>query len=247
LPAYPQGAMALEGNTVLQGAKTLRFTGGRYFQFFGFGSSAGGMSTIIATYNNPDLLMRAFYGESEAALLGSVFVGDYSAWDQKPGKDNCQEYGSMVAAINPSGNANLSGVWTLRVDALCAETVNGMPLVIGETIGNPVPPHQAGQPISVFQTTLPFAFSAYPFINANGDPFDIFMGMSMGPAGFFAMASGSNTAQLAGFFDPDTSVLAGQLLGKLPAPGGSVCTVQTGKGSFVAIIDRSVIVPQPPH
>lgn len=236
LPTHPSGGLGLQGAVVLEGAQTLEFMGGRYFQLYGQGASMDGVSGIILTYTDPDFL-DPFFGQSQAMAQGGIYLGDYLGFDHAT-TPACTEEGAALIAVNSIGNADLSGVWTLRLDAACEEPG----VFVGETITNAVLPGDLG-PVSVYKT-LAF-FIGWPFTNADGDVFQTFAGTSIGNAGVFILQDPGNAtlAQLIGTYDKAAGTIAGQIIGSLPAAGANVCTVT--QGTWFAIINGAIAVGPP--
>lgn len=96
------GTMGLSPAVVLEGAQSLSVTGGRYFQLYGQGAAGDGFSGIVLTYNDPDFL-NPFFGQTQAMLQGSVYLGDYLAFDNAT-VPNCIEQGNVMISVNPVGN-----------------------------------------------------------------------------------------------------------------------------------------------
>jgi hypothetical protein len=220
--------------TALEETLSLQITGGHYFQLYGQGASAGGVTAAVLMYTDPDL-QHLFQGESSAVFQGGIFLGNYKAYDDVV-NTACAEEGQLVVAPNNKGNADISGVWYLTLDATCDEAGDS----VHAAIGNPLPPHAAGDPVSM--ANVFGAFAGYPF-SLNGDVMTNIFGLTLGKAGLVSMSSGVGPVQLVGAYDKASGVFAGQILGVLPLSGGGTCTVSSG--TFVAVIDSTVLVPLP--
>lgn len=236
LPLYPTGTIAPAATVVLEGTQSLKITGGRFFQLYGQYSTSQGVTGAFLDYVGSNPLIP-FFGQTQALRMGGMYLGDYMGFDNAT-LPTCTERGNALFAIKPSGNADLSGHWTLRLNAACQEPG----VFIGETIAD-VPPFAAGDPVSIFRNLL--IFGGYPFATADGDLIDSVLGTSMGTAGMMMLQStGEGTeAQLIGNYDPTTGVFAGQIMGALPAAGANTCTVTAGQ--FMAFIDKSAPIPPP--
>lgn len=259
-PGNPQGAMYLSDRVALEGEKSLRFMGGRYFLLDGQGATMDGVSGAALYLTDPDL-EDGFFGDIWAAQQGSILAGDYSGWDTPVEAPDCNEEGMVLFASDLHGNADVSGNWTLRLDAVCEETTEpGVHLRVGETIGNTL---GVARVLNAFIGT-PF-YIGEPPVNQNTQArqeqpvpnmIAIFAGLSMGDVAFMYLVSGDlgqqdqelapvsapPMAQMVGTYYPSIGVYSGQLRGVLPYQGG-VCTIQDGV--FTAIIDDSVFVEPP--
>ncbi|HUT52288.1 MAG TPA: hypothetical protein VM658_02755 [bacterium] len=229
----PGSSFGPQAGVVLEGTQSLGITGGRYFQLYGQGATMNGISALVLTYADPSL--PPFFGQSQAAFLGGIYLGDYLAYDNAVAT-TCSEQGQLLIAPNNSGNADISGVWYLTLDASCDDGDS-----VHVAIGNPLPPHAAGDPVSVanaFGTFVGYGFSI------NGDPITNIFGLTLGNAGVISMSYGPASAQLVGGYDKSSGVFAGQILGAIPKGGGlGVCAVTSG--TFLALIDSTVYVPPP--
>jgi hypothetical protein len=223
LPAQMQGSLAVDNGVVHSGAGSLRFGGGSYFVLYGQGGSAGGSSSIVLTYTEPNAL-TPFYGQTQAIKQNGTYVGNYLGFDSSV-TPACSEAGSAIISIAPEGNADLAGNWTIQLLAACQQPglgfagPGGVPVYFGTTTVAP----QA------------MAFAGAPFVSAFGDAVDTFQGQSMGEAGFFLLGSSAvgTGAVLVGTYDESTGVFSGQVTGTLPEIG-QVCTVTAGQ--FIAFI-----------
>lgn len=235
-PTHPRGTFGLEAGVVLEGTQSLGVTGGRYFQLYGQGASSGGVSGLVLTYADPNPL-DPFFGQTQAMFQGGVYQGDYLGYDNGVAPA-CTEQGQALIAANNAGNADISGVWYLTLDAQCQDGQ-----IVHTVAGNPAPPHAAGDPVSI--ASVMGAFQGYDFTTADGDLFNNIIGMTLGKAGVLMMSYGGNSAQLVGGYDKASGVFAGLVMGALPENGGpGVCVVT--QGQFVAVIDGAVFVPPPP-
>jgi len=228
LPLDPSGGFASAPGLIAGSTFSMKATGGTWFQLYAQGASAGEFSGQIMTYTDP---VPDFIGETKAIARQSAYMGDYYAHenDSMPG---CEEFGSALISVNPSGNADLSGVWTLRVEMLC-----GGSLAWGETVGSPGG-HLAGDPVSVYRQMM--AFGGYPFTTASGANINSMQGLTLGDAGVFLLSSAGTDTQLFGAYDRGSGVFAGQMAGTWPTPFGTCTIIQ---GQFTAYVDESVFVP----
>jgi len=234
VPDSQTGQVVLQDQVVLEGANTLMATGGRYFLLSGFAAAMDGINgaALNLAYGGLD----PYYGQIGGADAFGVGVlqGIYEGWNMPLHDPECVEFGQAMIQRAPAGAVDVSGRWTLRLDAVCEEPG----VLVGETI----------KPVDV--SRLLFAFMGNP-VPTKGGQLVIPAGFSMGNFAAMSLILASdpaNMAQLFGVYDPETGILAGQIMGVLPAPGGGLCTVAADSegmplSSFVAFIDDTVFVP----
>jgi hypothetical protein len=244
LPLYPSGSIGLVDDALNPGNLRLMIEGGRYYNIYGTGASMDGFSGAVLNYTFVDELdpldPATFFGQSLAMQLGSMFFGRYEGFDSLVDQ-NCYEEGYVLISMNPAGDADLSGVWTLQVDAPCGPPNEGDSVhwIIGPPAYPPIP---GLDPVSVGKVSSNI-YLGYPFTSPDGDSFPFMAGLTMGSVGIVSLsAETGESAQMFGSYDRSTGVFAGQLMGSLPLPAGE-CNV--AKGAFMAIIDKSVDVPPP--
>jgi hypothetical protein len=240
LPLKPSGSIGLVDDALNPGNFRLMIEGGRHYNIYGQGASMGGFSGAVLNYYyiDPDPTLN-FFGQSMVGQQGSMFFGTFEGFDSDK---NCKEYGYALISVNSTGDADLSGIWTLQMDALCGAPNDGdsVHLIIGTTADPPVP---GLDPVSVYKVSSNI-YLGYPFTSPAGDYFTFMAGLTMGSAGIVSLsAETGESVQMFGSYDRSTGVFAGQLMGTLPLAAGQ-CDIE--QGVFMAIIDKSVDVPPPP-
>ncbi|MFO8056580.1 MAG: hypothetical protein R6V10_04725 [bacterium] len=223
-PLTPAGSVSLQDGLTLEGTNTLRFQGGRTFQLYGQGSETEDFSGFMVNYVRSGV-SSSFYGESMFMDQGSVLMGDYYGVDNVT-QTTCSESGFAVASVNPKGNADLSGDWTVSVQAECEEPDLFIPDPdTGGMLTYSAAPFYVQRVLMIHQ--------GESFNSVYGDSISSVMGITSGNAGMFVFSWGDdNAARLMGSYDKETGVLAGQLQGQLPV-GGQTCTISQGRFSVM--------------
>jgi len=231
-PSTPAGSAGLQSGTTLEGAQTFQFQGGRTFQLYGQGTETDEFSGFMVNYVRSGI-STSFYGESMFLDQGKVLMGDYYGVDNVT-TQNCSESGYALATINPKGNVDLSGNWTLSVQAMCEED--------GLGIADPATGGMATYSAAPFYVTrYLMVHQGAGFNSAFGDSISSVMGLTSGTAGMFMLSWGTgNAAQLMGSYDKDSGILSGQIQGSLPV-GGQTCTIT--EGMFSVMVDPSGMPP----
>ncbi len=243
LPYHQLGEFGLSADDVLEGANSLKVTGGRYFTMYGQGGEFDGFAGVILNFHDPDPL-DPYIGESMAMKQSSSYIGTYKGYDDVPA--DCAEEGSLMIAEDPSGNADISGVWTIQISGYCdagGGTQEEFLMQYSDLDGT----YALGDPVSVakFHTL----FLGYPFADPYGNAFSSPIGLTMGESGVLILSweymTNPMMAQFAGVYDKSSGVIQGQVLGALPKADGSPCVLIEGQSMFQATIDKSHDVPPP--
>lgn len=239
LPMTGAGSLApVQPGLVVGSTTAVMLQGGQNFGLYGQGGSSGGYSGKILIFDDS---LAPFYGYSQLMGMGNSFMGVYQGYDDTI-STTCEENGQALVSVNPSGNADLSGVWQLTVQGTCQDGS-----VLYEMVGDTVVPNYLGEDITV-QKVLLF-FVGLTFQTASGASMDTY-GLTLGNSGLFVMDSGATQVQLIGSYNKSTGVFAGQLMGAWPTASGA-CVFPGGEnpadfGQFMAVVDGNPLIPLPP-
>ena len=220
-------------------------TGDSYFQFYGQGAEFNGVEALIATYSNADIYVP-FYGQSMAAKINNAYFGDYYAnnnFNDIPEPDQCSESGNLLIAVNPKGNAEISGWWDLSIQASCSEIVPG----------EVAPSAAVGYVETAFTTPVYVSFMPHVvnIFTSMDNPVDVFgnvygsiVAFTIGDSATVLLFTNDTQTVLAGVYDASQGGLVGQVEGTIKEAGGGICVIE--EGQFFIPIDKTTPPPSIP-